>query len=266
MVECSVVSFQRWKHGNDRVELEDCFHFSPKKGPPGVQLEGPSVRVAVAEGATESSFSSEWAKMLVRAYCRTPFRSVRSLQETTFDLSRRWREVVVNRRQLAWYAAEKARMGAFATFLGLELTDRRARSSGGSTWNAIAVGDTCIFQIRDNQLSDAFPMRESLQFGTTPFLISSNLERNEDVWNRVVKRAGAWEPRDVFVLATDALAAWFLREHELGRQPWMTLLELAGGRAPEETFASWIEGLRASSAIKNDDATCIVIQMLGSLQ
>lgn len=263
MVECLVFGFQRWKQGNSKRELDDYYHFSPRKGPPRVQLEGPSVRVAVADGATESSFSAEWAKMLVRAYCGAPFRSVRRLRETAGDLSRHWREVIVNRRQLAWYAAEKARMGAFATFLGLELSDRRARSGSGSTWNAIAVGDTCAFRIRDNQLSDAFPMRESLQFGTSPFLISSNLRRNDDTWNHVVKRTGIWQPGDVFVLATDALAAWFLREHELGKEPWTTLLDLAGERDPEGAFASWIENLRASSAIKNDDVTCLLVWMQG---
>jgi hypothetical protein len=40
---------------------------------------------------------------------------------------------------------------------------------------------------------------------------------------------------------TDAIAAWFFREHEEGRKPWWTLKDLD---TEGKLFAPWVEALR----------------------
>ena len=45
-------------------------------------------------------------------------------------------------KPLPWYAEEKARAGAYAALVGLELR----RDCG--TWSALGCGDSCFFQLR----------------------------------------------------------------------------------------------------------------------
>jgi hypothetical protein len=64
---------------------------------------------------------------------------------------------------------------------------------------------------------------------------------------------------DRFWLMTDALAAWFLAEHEAGGAPWREL----GARTVDD-FAGWVAGRRADGRLKNDDVTLIVIDVGGA--
>lgn len=59
----SIQVFGLPKAGNRADEYEDAY--SPKRQG---ELEGESFRFAVADGATEGSFSRLWAGMLVRSY------------------------------------------------------------------------------------------------------------------------------------------------------------------------------------------------------
>ena len=70
---------------------------------------------------------------------------------------------------------------------------------------------------------------------------------------KVTSAAGSWQGGDHFYLMTDALAAWFLREHEAGGRPWRRLEELDHGLA----FARWVDELRRSHALRNDDVTLL---------
>ena len=58
---------------------------------------------------------------------------------------------------------------------------------------------------------------------------------------------------------TDALAEWFLMEHEAGRSPWRELFALTADGFPE-----WVTGRRADRRLKNDDVTLMVIEVGGS--
>jgi hypothetical protein len=119
------------------------------------------------------------------------------------------------------------------------------------------VGDSCLFQVRDDALLAAFPVQAADQFGDTPTLLGSHLARNGRV--EVALQAGRWQVGDVFLLATDALAAWFLGEAEQGGQPWRSLVALPHQAA----FRLWLQEGRASQRIRNDDATCVVIRLPG---
>jgi hypothetical protein len=62
------------------------------------------------------------------------------------------------------------------------------------------------------------------------------------------------------VLATDALAAWFLADWESGGSPWHQLQGFsARGQA---TFAQWVSGLRSERRLRNDDVTMVRIKVL----
>ena len=75
----------------------------------------------------------------------------------------------------------------------------------------------------------AFPLDESGQFNNTPSLICSNPANNEGLWELVCQLSGEFRPGDVVILASDALAAWLLQEHESEGKPWETLQVVGAG-------------------------------------
>ena len=151
-------------------------------------------------------------------------------------------------------------MGAFAALLGLSLAidDSDARQVG--KFDAIAVGDSCIFQVRGTKMISRFPLQTSDQFNSRPVLLSSLPSNNDLALQAVQVQEGEWRTDDRFLLMTDALACWFLRECEQGKTPWQQLCAF-GINDGTEPFADWIAGLRANGSLKNDDVTLLRIVM-----
>ena len=250
-MEASVKVFWLPKHGNSAEEYEDASAHSTH-------------RFAVADGATESSFAERWAQSLVKGFVNTPPDHIRNnktpLEEWLQPLQKEWHTSIPWDR-LPWYAEEKARTGAFTAFLGVEITPAPSRfriidlfkRRKGTMWHAIAVGDSAFFHVRKDTLSKAFPFEKSEQFNSRPLLISSNPARNQPVWKGIQQAEGECKADDIFLLMTDALAAWFLKEHEAGRKPWTELLALK----TENDFNEFVQQLRTKSALRNDDTTLL---------
>ena len=85
---------------------------------------------------------------------------------------------------------------------------------------ALAVGDTCLFHIRDRKLLSVFPLCRSADFVCSPWLIGSRGFTGEMMAGRELRCAGEFQAGDRLWLMTDALAQWFLRRTEAGGEPW----------------------------------------------
>ncbi|WP_164007046.1 protein phosphatase 2C domain-containing protein [Pyxidicoccus trucidator] len=230
------------KEGNQPSENEDAY------APRDVSLlEGTPLHVAVADGATESLFSGFWAGLLARAFSQGDVRDAGGLLSVLPTLQQQWHQHVGG-KQLPWYAEEKLREGAFATLLGVRL--------GVGTWEALAVGDSCVFQLRQDALLASFPLAQSAAFGSTPFLLSTHVQQNGRVEPQVRTASGALREGDTLLLMTDALACWFLAEHERGNAPWKTL-PAPGSEEGRAAFEALVARLRAEKAMRNDDVTLL---------
>lgn len=241
----------------------------PKRGNTAEEYEDASAhntyRFAVADGATESSYAERWAQGLVKAFIDSPPEHIRAtsvpLEQWLRPLQGEWHKNIPWNR-LPWYAEEKARSGAFTAFLGVEITPAPSRfriidlfkRRKGISWHAVAVGDSCFFHVRNDTLTKAFPFEKSDQFNSRPLLISSNPNRNQSVWKNIQQAEGDCRPDDTFLLMTDALSAWFLKEHEQGSKPWTKLLALQG----DDEFAALVEELRQGASMRNDDTTLLI--------
>jgi hypothetical protein len=235
------------KAGNTAEEYEDAWAVGEETAE-----ASDAFRCAVADGATEASFSGLWARQLTRGYCDGAFPDAPAVGDFA-ALQLAWsREVATI--ELPWYAEEKARSGAFSSLLGL--TIESADGPEGGHWEALAVGDSCLFQVRDDRLLTAWPLTAADDFTNHPTLLSSNPIRNVDLADQLVPVAGDWLPGDTFYLLTDALACWFLLTHEAGGQPWRDLDTVAVSDG-SEPFIGWVADLRADRAIRNDDVTLL---------
>lgn len=224
--------------------------------PPEKTLANGPARGAVADGATTGAFSAEWAKALVVAAVEG-WSIGRSLEESADTLRKAWDERFAG-LQIPWYAEAKARAGSFATLLSLQLCPPNESATRG-IWEARAVGDTCLFHIRDNQLNDAFPLASSDAFDSSPPLIASKTALHGSASE--VSCYGDWQKGDRFYVMTDALAAWFLRSHEQQREPWAEITDWITQDPTDERFARWIDDLRTAHDLRNDDVTLLLIEV-----
>jgi hypothetical protein len=258
-VESSTRIFWLPKNGNTAEEYEDAYAHTP-------------CNFSIADGATESSFAERWAQGLVKKYVAEPpagaTPSSVQLENWLSPLQKEW-HAGISWDRLPWYAEEKARTGAFAAFLGLQFFEpaacpekrgffsfwKKPVTRRESRWQALAVGDSNLFHLRQSALLRAFPIERAEQFDTRPLLLSSNPKKNNPVWQRIQMTEGVCQVGDVFLLMTDALAAWFLRQADANANPLATILKIT----TEAEFSKFIEEQRQSTALKNDDVTLMTV-------
>ncbi len=220
------------KKGHAREEYEDAYAVPEGEAFP--------LRAAVADGATESAFAGVWARQLVEGFAAHGASDAGAFIEALPRQQERWRRHVEARAAgLPWYAAAKAAQGAFAAFLGLVLTD-------AGTWQALAVGDCCLFHLRDGGLLRAWPFDAPEQFTQRPALLPS---LPGTLVPPVETTAGAWRPGDALLLATDALAAYLL-----ATDPTATL------SLSQESFRRRVVEARAAGTLRNDDVTLVLVR------
>lgn len=226
-------AFSAPKAGNRPEEMEDAFAANAGLG-----------RFAVADGASESALAGGWARLLADFYVQTTGCWSRWLPASR----ERWQEQCPQ-GDLPWYVEEKIADGASATLLGLSFC-RPHR------WQATAVGDSCLFHVRQGRLVRAFPVQHSTDFGNQPPLLCSQVHYPRQRLKRCRLRRGEWTAGDYLLLMTDALAQWFLHTVEKGGMPWQDCLRLAD----QQEFAAWLQGIRKAGNIRNDDVTLLLVE------
>ena len=241
--ECDIKAFCCPKSGNSAEEYEDAWAHRRAGVPSGV-------RVAVADGATESSFAKLWAVLLAESFVRSELAGAEFFERLE-PARRLWRRRLAG-RPLPWFATEKAAQGAFAAFLGVQIDAHQNR------WTALAVGDCCLMQV-DNvgkgmRVVKAFPLQKSSQFTMSPYLIGSR-SNGELKDERIQITKGSLRDGDMLLLATDALAAWLLKQHEGGRPLWHWIYRKLG---TPESFAAMVAYGR-KNGLRNDDFTLVRI-------
>ena len=244
------------KEGNSVAEYEDAFW--PNEAADTLPLNG--FCCAIADGATETSFSGAWANLLTRHWCSGNGDLAQFLAVLP-ALQAQWGSEVES-VAMPWYAEEKARAGAFSSLLGLRLFDVIPDNDWPARWEAVAVGDSCLFQIRAD-IAVAFPLSRAAEFNNSPYLLSTVSQSVEDVNEHLIILGGKCYPGDVFYLMTDALACWFLRRHEEGQEIVGSLFDLDA----HEKFQRVVEGQRAGKDtdgrpyLRNDDVTLYRVEI-----
>lgn len=227
------------KSGSSSEEYEDAF--APQDS---LELEAKEFRCAIADGATETSFSGLWARILCEAYIAKNF-DLNKLQEE-------W-HASVDKKELPWYAEQKLESGAFSSILGLKLKEEKKSIS----WSARAIGDSCFMHFREGRLLTSLPLENWQDFDYTPLLLSTRPESNQGVIEKQVEKTGSCRSGDIIYLMTDAISKWFLRRNtELG-----DALAITEQISTQEEFVQLVASQRAARdsgghpMMPNDDVT-----------
>src|SRR5215217_7328329 len=189
------------KSGHDASECEDAIAFDIQ-----------TARFAVTDGATEAFHARQWARNLAEHWVQKE--ATLTLEEFRNWVATEGRELhdSWNGLTMSWYSEEKARNGSFAAFVGVELDLKTETPS----WNAIALGDTCLLHCRGGELLKSLPLSRSESFNSSPLLVASNCALHESTMQAAVIDSGTCENGDVLLLASDATSAWCLQRFENG--------------------------------------------------
>jgi hypothetical protein len=225
-------SFVVPKDGHAVNECEDAVAGDPDTG-----------RFAISDGASESFAAGEWARMLVAAFVdRGPSRDWLTVPRAE------WQKAVGG-EAVSWYAEEKRVAGGHATFLGLT-----TRPVGDQfEWEAVAVGDACLFHVVGGACLSSFPIDRASDFTSVPTLISS--QSGSPAWK--VTR-GILQPGETLLLATDALAQCLLTSADEGAfagDGFLTMEE-------DDDFALWVAATRAAGRLRNDDVALGIVEFV----
>ncbi|CCH30264.1 hypothetical protein ABZ816_17730 [Actinosynnema sp. NPDC047251] len=269
------------KQGNSLRECEDAHRVRPAAAPDEWLAE--PVCAAVADGASESLLAGEWADLLATSVADAAragedvLRDADRFATALVDAGRAWQEWLAeyvaareaDGRPIAWYEQPKLDRGPHSTVLAARFATATATGTGTGTgtgtaqrtsWDAAALGDSCLFHTRDDRLLRAFPVESSSGFDNSPGLVNA-FNRDHALLARHVRTAsGEAEQGDQFFLCTDALAAWFLREVERGERPWTALCDFTSP-GDADGFQGWLEKVRAEGAMRNDDVTVVHVDL-----
>jgi hypothetical protein len=235
--------------------LETSIHRQPKLGETAETCEdvfalqrrvlddAESVRIALSDGATMTSFARTWAQILTGWFTQRRFHDEASFRIALRIMRRYWSTKLP--ADLPWHSEEKVAQGAGATLLGVDVVS----NGDGVHWKALAVGDTCLLSYAGTHIEHSFPLATSEEFDYTPGLISSALDAEIPV---PAFATGELAQDGVLVLATDALAK-FLIERDGQIDP----LELAQPDGRDGRF----DQLRTDGSMKNDDIALAVVRL-----
>ncbi|WP_277869291.1 protein phosphatase 2C domain-containing protein [Actinopolymorpha singaporensis] len=261
------------KAGNTPAECEDALRVSPDV--PYHDYFEDAVIAAMCDGASESMLVEHWAGLLAEtalqhASTASFFDAAESFSDFATDAIVKWRnwlaEYLATRSQqgrpLKWYEEAKIPQGAFSTLLVMRVDP--TSDDHAASWKAAALGDTCLFHVRDEQVIESFPIQNINEFGNTPMLFGSLNRDVALISERTQFRHGICEAGDELFIMTDALAAWFFSCNDKARSE-EALHQLRKYSLHEnlEDFTQWISELRATGEIHNDDVSVIHVEVQG---
>ena len=241
-------------------------------------------RAAIADGASSAFMSREWAAVLTRSYVDTPpAHDLAAVRRWVAASSQDWslaahgtdssaqadhdgatrklsdiRAEIDQEQNKDWWSAESERRGSFAAFVGIKVGLDEA--SGDVCWDALAVGDSCLIQVRPHGsaivLECAFPIDSADAFGGNPELVATAGAEGAGLLPVIRTASGNLRQGDVLLLMTDALAQWAITQDSLGQAPWTLLLGLT---QPEIGPLAIQE--RATGAMVDDDVSLVRVAL-----
>ena len=215
---------------------------------------------AIADGVASGIFAGQWARILTEATVAEPPDPGDQAAFGVWLAARReaW-SAEIDVSQLAWFQKPKLREGAFSTLLWVEITpiDERDRQPQ-DPWRlrALAVGDSCLFHLRGEELLRTFPIERAEELEADP-VATGSVDLNRDDLLEFKSYEALCRPGDVLVLCTDAVADWALRECEAGRPPvWEDYWDKS-----EQAWQEEVAALRSERQMRYDDATLVLLRV-----
>ena len=109
-----------------------------------------------------------------------------------------------------------------------------------------------MFLIRNDRIKEKFPITSAESFTDQTIGLRSIDKASQNIPK--LKEFNA-KRGDIVILATDALAKWIFKSANLGQRPWNKILK------NKNDIQNFIDKLRDTNKIDDDDTTCIIIRI-----
>lgn len=239
-------SFHIPKDGFSEAECEDKIAINPE--------DSASLRLAVSDGATEGIFSNIWAELLVNSYTENGFQILEpsNLKPIHSNFIQKAFQIIANMPETRhWFMYEKLERGTHATLAAVEFFDE--------TIQILTVGDSCVFW-HDGEKIGRLPEISLEDFGSFPNTICHLPKTWQSLEQKVVKKEIQFHNPFQLALCTDALACWLVKglrdQNEFS--VWGKIFQISDS----SSFKQFIEELRESKEIRNDDVSLVLIDVL----
>ena len=228
---------------------------APKEYEDAFAADAEAGRFALADGATESSFAALWAQLLVNDF----------VQNAACDIDN-WK-ASLSALQEQWYASVRRPSHSRGTSRP-SWSRERLRRSWASRWCAARWHSSLGGDGGGRHLPLSHPRLDapprvspwsSRTSSMTPPLLGSRMSPEAIQKTPALHLHGDGLADDRLWMMTDALVQWCLMEHEGGRDPWGEIDSILAQPEPQRRFAAWIDELRFSRQLHNDDVTLLLI-------
>lgn len=264
-------SHQCWFPKDEELpsDYEDASAISERKG-----------RVVVADGVSSAIFSRAWARLLTRTAVESSPLFTDDCELTTWvgQLQKTWREGI-NFSALTWFQKPKATtVGAQCTLLVLDIepfpieprddclnqsdAEEKNKPTADYRLTAHAIGDCCLFIIRNGEKILSFPMTRSETFADPPHVISS-IAKDAAYADKFQHLDTHCHVGDIVAVCTDAVGLWAMQEYESGRSvEWMRYWK------DDPSWQADIQMLRKMSTsdqgnrMRVDDCTLLLLRVI----
>jgi serine/threonine protein phosphatase PrpC len=218
----------------------------------------------IADGVSSAIFSGLWARLVTAATCAQPpdLEHPEQFHSWLQELRQSWRSQI-DVSQLAFYQRPKLVDGAMTTLLWMTLSpqvDQQGEPTGNYNLQAFAVGDCVLFQVREGQLLQAFPLTNAAEFDLSPAVVGS-VDRKRDHLLEFKMIEYECQPDDLLVLCTDAIGLWAIGRSEAGEPvDWERYWGLS-----QAEWAADVAAQRNAFVMRHDDSTLMLLRVVKEL-
>ncbi|HVW35759.1 MAG TPA: hypothetical protein VHB99_00590 [Pirellulales bacterium] len=238
------------KDADEPEQFQDAFELDAERG-----------IAAIADGVSSAIFSGPWARVLTHEVVVEPpnLEDTAAFQDWLARGRAAWSSQI-DVSKLTWYQRPKMVDGAMTTLLWVELHPVEVGEDGlakSYRLRTFAIGDTCLFHLRDGETLARFPLENSTEFGLNPAVIAS-IDRKRDHLLAFNAAEADCLPGDLLVLCTDAIALWAYECAEAGEPvAWEEYWDLDAEAWRDEIFS-----LRDAARMRFDDSTLVLLRVI----
>lgn len=215
--------------------------------------------IAVSDGISQSLNSKIWADILTKEFVKQPWgiNETDNFASVHEKFSQEWKSSVENIQSSLSVAARNytERMlaegkSAGATFLGVQFD--------GLKWNGTVLGDSCLIEIRDNEIFEIYTSQEGRHFNFTPDYYDS--DPNKPGNGKEKQICGELALGITLLLVSDPFSDLFAENRAKSSGYIKELRELK----THEEYISLVDRWRKEYRMHNDDSTIVIIEYDGS--
>lgn len=177
---------------------------------------------AISDGVSKSFFPATWSKLLVNFFLENYSvffkKDVKEWNDCLNPIRKEWIQTVKKNIKDREAKEEKIPYHVYnrlidpleygaATFAGLQIEKKENELH----WQLSIVGDSCLFIINEQNELQSFLNQKTSEFDNHPDFLASRKIQNP---KNITCQKGIAQIGDKFILATDALAEWILKNHE----------------------------------------------------